>query len=128
MECQYIQIISSYDKSINLLPFCHYPLLVCVFRGATKFRIFLSFSPPYGGSNHSKNTFPSLYKLPTSCTHYIHFQFAFLGGMPPSLEFFFLSALLMEGQTIRKIPSHPYTYFLLPVHAPFTSGLHFWGV
>ena len=93
-------------------------------------------------------------------------------GVPPSFKFFFLSALLIEGQTIpknlpipiptsyflytpdslpvcifggchqvskvsffcpslcmvkwcKKIPPHPNTNFLLPVHATFTSGFCF---
>ena len=97
-------------------------LPVCIFGGhATKFRIFLSFSPPYGGSNHSKNTFPSLYKLPTSCTYYIHFQFAFLGRVTKFR--IFLSFSPPYGGSNHSKNTFPSLY-QLPTSC--TRYIHFW--
>ena len=91
MECQYIQSISSYDNSINSFS----PLSTSGLHfggGATHFKNFLFFNAPYGGSNGSKNTFPSQYQLPTSCTHYIHFRFAFSGCATQFKKFLFFNA------------------------------------
>ena len=55
IECQYIQIISSYNKPINLLPFSLLSTSSLRFPfSANKFKIFLSFIPPYRGSNGLK--------------------------------------------------------------------------
>ena len=146
-------------------------LPVCIFRGDTKFKIFLSHIAAYRVSNSSKKPSCSqtnfLLPVHATFTSGLHFR-----GVPPSLKYFFLTSLLIEGQTVRKnlpipiptsyflytldslpvcifggchqllkvsfcrpysciiksckkTPSSPKTKFLLPVHARFTSGLHF---
>ena len=58
IECQCIQIISSYDKLINLLLFSLLSTSGLRFPfGANKFKVFLSFITPYGESIHSKKPF-----------------------------------------------------------------------
>ena len=94
IECQMVQIIPSHPNINFLLPVHATFTSRLHFCGFCQF-LRLSFNGPYGGSSGSNNTFPSQYQVPTSCTRYIHFRFAFL-GVPPIFTTFFLSTLFKQ--------------------------------
>ena len=103
--------------------------------GATKFK--KSLIPLYVLSSGVKNTFQSQYQLPTSCTHCIYFQFAFLGGASKFKKFlFFVPPYVLSSGVKNTFPSQYqlpssctcYIHFRFVFLGSFRNFYHFFSL